>query len=198
MPVASGRTKGLLTATICVANGHFEASFVTQTPEGTNKTTVPKAFYTLFNKRDSAAADQLWSPNCIQHSAHIGPGREGSLGLVKKAPPTTKYESNLSFADNDKVMLHGRFSGHGSPRSWIAADIVGMENGLLSEHWDALQDETSEEESQCGLPMFGNRFLDAAADRKSVSSLGLRPASVQDRFFGEGPTLTLLLRAPWY
>jgi predicted SnoaL-like aldol condensation-catalyzing enzyme len=33
------------------------------------------AFDLLFNKRDYAAAEGFWSPNYIQHSAHIPPGR---------------------------------------------------------------------------------------------------------------------------
>jgi len=39
-----------------------------------NKALVLEAFDTLFNKRDYAAARRFWSPNYIQHSAHIGPG----------------------------------------------------------------------------------------------------------------------------
>jgi len=45
--------------------------------EEKNKALVLRAFDTLFNKRDYAAAEKLWSPNYIQHSAHIAPGREG-------------------------------------------------------------------------------------------------------------------------
>jgi hypothetical protein len=45
--------------------------------EARNKALVLKAFDTLFNKRDYAAVERLWSPNYIQHSAHIEPGREG-------------------------------------------------------------------------------------------------------------------------
>ena len=44
--------------------------------EARNKALALKAFDTLFNKRDYAAAERLWSPNYIQHSAHIEPGRE--------------------------------------------------------------------------------------------------------------------------
>jgi len=39
-----------------------------------NKAIVLKAFDTLFNKRDYSAAEPFWSPNYIQHSAHIEPG----------------------------------------------------------------------------------------------------------------------------
>ena len=44
-----------------------------------NKALVLEAFDTLFNKRDYAAARRFWSPNYIQHSAHIGPGRESAF-----------------------------------------------------------------------------------------------------------------------
>ena len=40
-----------------------------------NKRLVLEAFDTLFNKRDYAAAEKVWSPDYIQHSAHIEPGR---------------------------------------------------------------------------------------------------------------------------
>ena len=42
--------------------------------------------------------------------------------------------------------------------AFIAVDIVRMENGVLKEHWDALQDEATAETSASGLPMFGVRF----------------------------------------
>ena len=36
-----------------------------------NKQIVLEAFDTLFNRRDYKAAEKFWSPNYIQHSAHI-------------------------------------------------------------------------------------------------------------------------------
>jgi predicted SnoaL-like aldol condensation-catalyzing enzyme len=42
-----------------------------------NKALVLEAFDTLFNQRDHARAERYWSPDYIQHSAHIEPGREG-------------------------------------------------------------------------------------------------------------------------
>ena len=57
-------------------------------------------------------------------------------------------------------MVHGRFSGIGRPRNWIAADIVRVTDGVLTEHWDVLQDESTREESRSGRPMFGDRFAD--------------------------------------
>ena len=126
--------------------------------EQLNKALVLKAFDTLFNKRDYAAAQRFWSPYYIQHSAHIEPGREGLFGLVQAAPPDLQYENALITADGDYVMLHGRFKNVGQPANWVVADIVRIEDGLLAEHWDVIQDEATAEESQSGLPMFGDAF----------------------------------------
>jgi len=84
-----------------------------------NKAIVLEAFETLFNKRDYAAAERFWSPNYIQHSAHIAPGREGLFGLVKSLPDTLKYEHDMIVAEGNLVIVHGRFSGFGAPASWI-------------------------------------------------------------------------------
>jgi predicted SnoaL-like aldol condensation-catalyzing enzyme len=46
-----------------------------KTREELNKALVLEAFDTLFNKRDYKAAERFWSPDYIQHSAHIAPGR---------------------------------------------------------------------------------------------------------------------------
>jgi len=126
--------------------------------EEKNKALVLKAFDTLFNKRDYAAAEKFWSPNYIQHSAHIAPGREGLFDLVKSGPPTMRYENSLIMAEGNFLILHGRFTNVGQPAAWIAADIVRLENGRLAEHWDVIQDEATEEESKSGAPMFGKTF----------------------------------------
>jgi predicted SnoaL-like aldol condensation-catalyzing enzyme len=129
-----------------------------QTSQEKNKALVLEAFETLFNKRDYVAAERFWSPNYIQHSAHIAPGREGLFNLVKGLPQTLRYEPGLIVAEGDFVILHGRFSGFGQPANWIAADILRIKDGVLVEHWDVIQDEASREQSKSGLPMFGGKF----------------------------------------
>lgn len=126
------------------------------TPEQ-NKTLVLEAFDTLFNKRDYEAAARFWSDTYIQHSAHIKSGRDGLFDLIRNSPATLKYEPGTIVAEGDYVIVHGRFSGTGRPRNWIAADVVRVADGLLAEHWDVLQDEATEAESQSGLPMFGTK-----------------------------------------
>ena len=133
---------------------------MTQTIEETNKRLVLEAFDTLFNKRDYQEAERFWSPNYIQHSAHIAPGREGLFNLVKSLPAELRYEAGPIVADGEFVIVHGRFSGTGLPRNWIAADIVRIADGVLAEHWDVLQDEAVRADSKSGLPMFGDSFTD--------------------------------------
>jgi predicted SnoaL-like aldol condensation-catalyzing enzyme len=129
-----------------------------QTIQEKNKALVLDAFDALFNKRDYAAAEKYWSPKYIQHSAHIEPGRDGLFNLIRSAPDTLRYEYQLIVAEDDYVIVHGRFSGNGRPVAWIAADIVRIENGRVAEHWDVLQDEATKAESKNGLPMFGDHF----------------------------------------
>jgi predicted SnoaL-like aldol condensation-catalyzing enzyme len=131
---------------------------ITKTTPKQNKALVMKAFDTLFNKRDYAAAERFWSPDYIQHSAHIAPGREGLFNLIKGVPPTLKYERGMIVAEGDLVIVHGRFSNLGLPVNWIAADIVRIQNGILVEHWDVIQDEATEEQSISKRPMFGTTF----------------------------------------
>ena len=126
--------------------------------EEKNKALVLRAFDTLFNKREYATAERFWSPQYIQHSAHIAPGRDGLFDLIKSIPPTLKYEPGTIVAEGNFVIVHGRFSAFGAPANWIAADILRIEDGLLVEHWDVIQDEATEEQSKSGAPMFGKTF----------------------------------------
>jgi predicted SnoaL-like aldol condensation-catalyzing enzyme len=129
-----------------------------RTVESKNKARVLEAFDTLFNKRDYAAAEKFWSPDYIQHSAHIAPGREGLFDLIKSLAPTLKYEPGTIVAEGDFVIVHGRFSNFGLSVNWIAADVVRLQDGMLVEHWDVIQDEATEEQSISKQPMFGTTF----------------------------------------
>jgi predicted SnoaL-like aldol condensation-catalyzing enzyme len=131
---------------------------MSQTIEEKHKALVLEAFDTLFNRRDYLAAERYWSPNYIQHSAHIEPGRDGLFNLIKSTPPMLKYEPEAIVVEKDFVIVHGRFSGFGQPVNWIAADILRIRDGILVEHWDVIQDEATLAQSKSRLPMFGDAF----------------------------------------
>jgi hypothetical protein len=90
------------------------------TPEQ-NKTLVLQAFNSFSISGTTTRPSGTGHRNYIQHSAHIAPGRDGLFNLVRSTPATLKYGPGLIVAENDYVIVHGRFSGTGRPRSWIAA-----------------------------------------------------------------------------
>lgn len=109
------------------------ATKTSQTTESTNKDLVLEAF-------------------------DIAPGRDGLFDLIKSAPATLKYESDMAVAEGDFVIVHGRYSGLGLAVNWIVADIVRIKDGVLVEHWDVIEDESTPNASKSGLSMFGDRF----------------------------------------
>lgn len=128
-----------------------------KTIEEKNKAIVREAFEAAFNRRDLNALERYWSPDYIQHSAHIPSGRDGLRRLIEALPPEVRYESGIMLAAGDYVTVHGRFTGLGGP-NWIVVDIIRFENGILVEHWDVIQDEATIETSKSGKPMFGDKF----------------------------------------
>ncbi len=123
-----------------------------------NKELVLEAFDTLFNRRDYKQAERFWSSDYIQHSAHIAPGRDGLFNLVNIIPANLRYEHGLILADDEHVIVHGRFSGFGEV-AWITADILRIVDGIFVEHWDVIQDEATQSQSKVADQCLGNAFL---------------------------------------
>ena len=130
---------------------------VSEKIESKNKALVLEAFDTLFDKRDYEAAERFWSPDYIQHSAHIAPGRDGLFNLIKSLPPTLKYEPGTIVAEGDFVIVHGRFSASAT-RELDCSGHRRIKDGILVEHWDVIEDEATQEQSKSGQPMFGDKF----------------------------------------
>ena len=104
-----------------------------QTKQEKNKALVLEAFDTLFNKRDYQAAERYWSPNYIQHSAHIEPGRDGLFNLIRNTPDTLRYEHQLIVAEgtrsscmDDSQEPAGRLPG--SPRILSGSRAAALQN----------------------------------------------------------------------
>jgi hypothetical protein len=88
----------------------------------------------------------------IQHSAHIGPGREGLFDLIRSAPAALGHEDQLIAAEGDFVIAHGRFSGNGRPRPGLSLTSSASKTAS-SRALGVLQDEATKAESVSGLPM---------------------------------------------
>ena len=64
-----------------------------ETTPDQNETLVLEAFDTLFNKRDYATAERFWSPNYIQHSAHIVLGPKACVQSHQKHPTNVEVRT---------------------------------------------------------------------------------------------------------
>jgi len=123
------------------------------TKQEKNKALVFEAFDTLFNNVTTHRPSATGPLTTFSTALISQPGRDGLFNLIKSMPPTLKYEPGTIVAEGDFVIVHGRFSGFGTPVNWIAADILRIEDGMLVEHWDVIQDEASRASSKSGLPM---------------------------------------------
>ena len=122
-----------------------------------NKELLIEGFNTLFNRRDFAAAEKLWSPDYIKHSGHIPPGREGLFGLVKAFPPGVSWDHGAIMAEGDYVMVHSRYSMPDGAELSVM-DIMRKKDGIFEEHWDVSEPARTEAESKSKHPMFGDKF----------------------------------------
>lgn len=64
----------------------------------------------------------------------------------------------MMIAEEDKVMVHGRYQGWG-PVPLIAVDIFRIESGMLVEHWDVMQEEIIADAAINGNEMFSQKEL---------------------------------------
>ena len=104
---------------------------------------VLNAFDALFNKRDYASAERLWSPRYIQHSAHIAPGRDGLFRPGQRPRPrrcatrtTLRRRAVISsFCMGGSVVTASR-----RRRSSLTSCAWRMAS---CEHWDVIQDEAT-------------------------------------------------------
>ena len=87
----------------------------------------------------------------------LSPAAMVCLISSKACHPRYGMRTTLRRLSGDFVIVHGRFSGFG-PVNWVVADILRIENVIFVEHWDVIQDEARREQSQSGLPMFGDKF----------------------------------------
>jgi len=72
------------------------------------------------------------------------------------------YENGLTVANGDYVLLHGG-QRLGRPANWIVVVSCARERPTC-EHWDVIQTSHAEQ-SQSGLPMFGDKFRGNLAAR---------------------------------
>ncbi len=112
---------------------------------------VLTAITAAFIDKDFSAIDKYWADTYIQHNP-MGPSGSTALkGLLESVAANLRYEIGFAVGEGDIVMVHGRYTGYG-PKPMVGVDIYRVSDGKIAEHWDVLQEETTETVS--GLPMF--------------------------------------------
>jgi len=115
---------------------------MSQTLQEKNKALLLEGFDVLFNKRDFVGAEKYWSPNYIQHSSHLEPGRDGWFNLVKSLPHGSKWEHGIMMPEGDYVMFHSRYSNPDASAIVVIA-IMRIKDGVFEEHWEVIQPEAT-------------------------------------------------------
>jgi len=118
-----------------------------------NKELVKTALTAAFINRELSAVDKYWSVDYIQHNPQVGNGLEALKKLLSYLSKEFKYEMGLIVEDGEFVILHSRIIGFG-PKPLIAVDIFRLKNGMITEHWDVLQEEVAAENTVSKNPMF--------------------------------------------
>ena len=151
-----------------VGSSDPESLFTSKDPKlNTNKQAAMHIMRDLLEAGHWDQAPNWLTEKYIQHNPCCANGRQtvmtffGGRGTPRPIPNKNNWATKVVsvVAEGDYVIVHGRFSNTGRPRNWIAADVVRVADDVLAEHWDVLQDEATEAESQSGLPMFGTKFL---------------------------------------
>jgi predicted SnoaL-like aldol condensation-catalyzing enzyme len=118
--------------------------WVSWTPEEkANHDHVIAMYHNVLMPLDSARVDDYISPDYIQHSSLAEPGVEALkdwLDARRIDSPDSKQTLHRSFADGDHVIVHVQVSRWPGDHGFAVVDIFRMEGGLVKEHWDVLQE----------------------------------------------------------
>ena len=113
-----------------------------------NKILVQRFYDEILNGRNLAAADEILSPEYIDHSASApGLGNfKTYLAMITSVFPDIKVTVEDLFTDGDKaaarLTIHGTqlgsfrgFPPNGMQATWAGIDILHTSNGVITERW---------------------------------------------------------------
>lgn len=118
-----------------------------------NKALVVRAITGVFVDRDKSLPGLLFATDYKQHNPAIPNGNTALPALIDELTDTFSYELGMVVAENDLVMVHGRYVGWG-PKPMIAVDIFRVAGERIVEHWDVMQEEVPAPQTASGNPMF--------------------------------------------
>jgi predicted SnoaL-like aldol condensation-catalyzing enzyme len=110
-----------------------------------NKAIVRDFYTSVFIARNVDAAPRFISPGYIQHNPGIPTGLKGFVDtfrtiFAQKLPSDYKRELLNVIGENDIVVIFQRQTGtepNGKHHLALGFDMFRVQNGMITEHWDA-------------------------------------------------------------
>ena len=107
-----------------------------------NKMLVERLYAKVFNEHDLAAADQLLTPEYIQHHPGLASGRPAFVKAFAgyfAAVPTVKVVIKRVIAEGDLVVVHALWKDSPTDPGSAVVDIYRIQGSRIAEHWDVIQ-----------------------------------------------------------
>ncbi|MCC8423413.1 nuclear transport factor 2 family protein [Mucilaginibacter sp. UR6-11] len=135
-----------------------------------NKTIVAEFYKKIVGQRDSSLINTYVREDYIQHSAAGKAGRQGLFEMVeflKTLPPSTETQSPVKrlIGEGELVVIQLDIAFMG--KRMVVLDLFRLADGMLAEHWDAVQEITADNDNMTG----GARIIDAKADTAANKAL---------------------------
>ncbi len=110
--------------------------------ENSNKQLIIDFYSKVFGQANEEFADSIIADNYIQHNPMVKTGKVGFmefLAMMKQIPkPENPKKPFMRFiSEGNFVTVHSQIEFMGKENAVI--DLYRIENGLISEHWDAVQ-----------------------------------------------------------
>jgi predicted SnoaL-like aldol condensation-catalyzing enzyme len=102
------------------------------------KDTVRAAMRGIYDDRDVAVVDRLFSPSLRQHGVLAADGQSGLRAFISALPANSSCTVHRVLADGDMVATHASYENVGADRT-VGFELWRLEDGLIAEHWDSFE-----------------------------------------------------------
>jgi predicted SnoaL-like aldol condensation-catalyzing enzyme len=102
------------------------------------KDTVRAAMRGIYDDRDVAVVDRLFSPSLRQHGVLAADGPSGLRAFISALPANSSCTVHRVLADGDMVATHASYENIGAART-VGFELWRLEGGPIVEHWDSFE-----------------------------------------------------------
>jgi predicted SnoaL-like aldol condensation-catalyzing enzyme len=102
------------------------------------KDTVRAAMRGIYDDRDVAVVDRLFSPSLRQHGVLAADGPSGLREFISALPANSSCTVHRVLADGDMVATHASYENIGAART-VGFELWRLEGGPIVEHWDSFE-----------------------------------------------------------